>query len=248
MQKKIIRKLLKKDDPTILEVGTYYGNDPKEFLEEFSNIKIYCFEPNPICIEKHKNKINDERCKFYEVAISDEDNLVEFYQSSGQDSRGKPYDGSSSLKKPKEHLTAYPLCKFDNKMIVKAVKLDTWIQENRISEIDFIWADVQGAEEKLINGGFKALSITKYFYTEFYDNEMYEGQHTLNDLKRLLPSFRIVCLYGKNVLFKNIKLSDSTIDLIRDRILLNFHIFSKERDHFRLPFKTGLRRALSKIK
>lgn len=247
MEKKIVKQLIKKHNPVVLEVGTHYGNDSKEFLNEFPGIQIYCFEPNPICIEKHKSKINDERCKLFEVAISDENGTFKFYQSKGQDPRGKIYDGSSSLKKPKEHLQAYPFCSFEE-ITVPAVRLDTWLEKTDISEIDFIWADVQGAEEKLINGGKKALSMTRYFYTEFYDNEMYEGQHDLKSLQKLLPSFKIVCLYGKNVLFKNIEIDDSVTNLIRERIWLNSYIFSQKRDHFRLPFKTGLRTAWSKLK
>ena len=73
-----------------------------------------------------------------------------------------------------------------------------------IEKIDFIWADVQGAEEDLIKGGLKSLNnITKYFYTEFSNEELYKGQPNLSKILKLLPNFKIVKRYGNNVLLKN---------------------------------------------
>ncbi|MEN9248224.1 MAG: hypothetical protein Q6L50_08560 [Gloeomargarita sp. GMQP_bins_120] len=37
---------------------------------------------------------------------------------------------------------------------------------------DFIWADVQGAEVDLIQGGLQALANTRYFYTEYANTEL----------------------------------------------------------------------------
>jgi hypothetical protein len=55
------------------------------------------------------------------------------------------------------------------------------VEENDISFIDFIWADVQGAEEDLILGGLDTLrKRTKYLFTEYNNSEMYEGQINLN--------------------------------------------------------------------
>lgn len=205
MDKQIIKRLLQKDVPIVLEIGTATGEDTKSFLKEFSNIRLYCFEPDPRCIKIHKNKVEDPRCKLYEVAISDIDGQIEFYQSGGQRPNSTTTDDwklSSSIKKPKEHLKKVPWCTFDNKITVKTSKLDTWAQENKIEEVDFIWADVQGAEENLIKGGLETLSRTKYFYTEFDNKELYEGQINLKQLKALLPDFKVIGYYENNVLLK----------------------------------------------
>ena len=78
MDKKTVRKLLQKDDPVILEIGTATGEDTLGFLEEFPSIQLYCFEPDPRCIEIHRNKIKDKKCKLYEIAISDVDGQTEW--------------------------------------------------------------------------------------------------------------------------------------------------------------------------
>lgn len=182
MDKQMVKRLLRKDNPVVLEIGTATGEDTASFLKEFPNIQLYCFEPDPRCIEIHNKKIKDERCKLYEVAISDVDGQVEFHQSGGQKpnfDRGSDWKYSSSIRKPKEHLKLVSWCNFEKKIIVQTQKLDTWFQDNEIEEIDFIWADVQGAEENLIKGGLKTLDRTKYFYTEYDNKEMYEGQINL---------------------------------------------------------------------
>ena len=69
--------------------------------------------------------------------------------------------------------------------------------------IDLIWADVQGAEGDLIEGGRQALARTRYFYTEYDDQELYEGQIPLAKLLSLLPEFEIVPRYRWDVLLRN---------------------------------------------
>ena len=81
--------------------------------------------------------------------------------------------------------------------------LDSWVQKEGIGMIDFIWADVQGAEADIIAGGKEALRNTRYLYTEYSNTELYEGQVNLNQLLKLLPDFRVVRRYEYDVLLKN---------------------------------------------
>ncbi len=198
-----IKDILKKENPIILEIGCNDGTDTLDFLETFKDCKIYCFEPDPRPIEKFK--VKDNRCKLFKIAISNEDGETTFNLSGGKDPYGKrdDWDQSSSIKKPKKHLKEYPWCNFDKKIKVKTKRLDTWAKENKINKVDFIWADVQGAERELIEGGLNVLNNTNYLYTEFYDKEMYEGQLNLQQILKLLPNFEVVKKFGSNVLLKN---------------------------------------------
>lgn len=56
MDKKLIKQLLKKDNPIILEIGAHKGTDTLEFLKEFPRIKIYSFEPDPRVIPQHSSQ------------------------------------------------------------------------------------------------------------------------------------------------------------------------------------------------
>lgn len=247
MDKKLIKQLLKKDNPIILEVGAHKGTDTLGFLKEFPRIKIYSFEPDTRVIAQHRNLVNDPRSQLYELALSDQDGEAVFYQSGVQVGDKLKHAASSSLKKPQEHLKVYPQVPFNSSTTVKTMRLDTWAEENNITEVDFIWADVQGAEEQLIRGGLETLAKTRYFYTEYDDRELYENQINLRTIQSLIPEFKFVCFYANNVLFKNSRYLDLGLDILSDRLLTNYHIYTKERAYFRLPFKTGLRKLSQKI-
>jgi FkbM family methyltransferase len=215
MKKQTFRKLLQKNNPVILEIGTSTGEDSLDFLREFSDIQLHCFEPDPRCVKIHQNTVKDARCQLHPIAISDVDGEAEFYQSTRDyDENGVASDWlqSSSLKTPKNHLELYPWCKFENTVKVPTRSLDSWFAEQDIDQIDLIWADVQGAEENLIKGALKTLSHTKYFYTEYEDEELYEGQITLQQIKTLLPKFKPIGYFQNNVLFKNTEIPDSALN------------------------------------
>jgi FkbM family methyltransferase len=247
MDKKLIRQLLKKDDPTILEIGSHKGSDTLEFLQEFPRIKIYSFEPDPRVIPQHRNLVSDPRSQLYELALSDQDGEAVFYQSGVEVGDKLKHDASSSLKKPREHLKAYPKIPFNNSTTVKTMRLDTWAKKNNITEVDFIWADVQGAEEQLIKGGLETLAKTKYFYTEYSDRELYEDQINLKTIQSLIPEFKFICFYASNVLFKNSRYLSSELEIFSNRVFTNYSIYTQERNYFRLPFKTGLRKLYYQI-
>jgi hypothetical protein len=82
-------------------------------------------------------------------------------------------------------------------------RLDTWAAQNGIARVDFIWADVQGAEGDLISGGKDTLARTRFFYTEYSNDEWYEGQPTLAQIMDMLPNFRILQRYPMDVLLEN---------------------------------------------
>src|SRR3989338_4721073 len=83
LNQKEIKGLLQKEDPLVLELGAHKGFDTKRFLEEFTNIKIYCFEPDPRCISAFKNLIRDPRCELIERAVSNKDGKTILNVSGG---------------------------------------------------------------------------------------------------------------------------------------------------------------------
>jgi 2-O-methyltransferase len=72
-----------------------------------------------------------------------------------------------------------------------------------VFKADFIWADVQGAESDLVEGAARFLRSSRYFYTEYSNDEWYEGQITLAGLLEKLPDFDLVMRYPMDALFQN---------------------------------------------
>lgn len=209
----LIKKLIGKDDPIILDIGCNDGSESLWLSSLFSKAQVYSFEPDPRARQRFTQNVKEgeSRIKLFDIAISDQDGEIDFYCSDGSPEEGweemhpDGWDLSGSIRKPKKHLKIYEWCKFEKTIKVKAMKLDTWRHQNGVGHIDFIWADVQGAEVDLIKGGREALSHTRYFYTEYNDDELYEGQLPLRKLLRLIPGYEVLHRYQDDVLLKNKK-------------------------------------------
>ena len=201
--------LLKKEDPLILDIGCNNGGQSAQFLSLFPKGRVYSFEPDPRARASFKKKVTDPRARLIDIAISAADGTTEFYVSSGvpsdewKEQLPAGWDLSGSIKKPKKHLEMHPWCKFEERIQVTTKKLDTWCAEEGVTEIDFIWADVQGAEVDLIKGAEKSLRRTRFFYTEYNEKELYEGQADLRTLMKQLPDFEVLRRYQNDVLFRN---------------------------------------------
>ena len=78
------------------------------------------------------------------------------------------------------------------------------IESLQSDTIDFMWVDVQGAEDIVFTGAEKTLTRTRYVYTEYATN-LYEGQLNREQLLALFgPNWSIVHDYGGDLLLKNI--------------------------------------------
>ena len=210
--KHFIRQL---DIQTFVEIGTHYGTDTQDFRKMFPHARIVCFEPDPRNIEMIKKLGNDKICELHELALSNTNDSQEFFLSSG-DSRGRvpevilqqnDWSCSSSLKKPTGHLDVHKWITFPKSVQVKCCKLDEF-EPLKNTKIDFMWVDVQGAEDLVFSCAQETLKNTHYVYTEYCNQELYEGQLKLPQILALFGSdWKVVFDYGGDVLLQNMRFS-----------------------------------------
>jgi len=184
---------------TFVEIGAHFGTDTQDFRKMHPRARIVCFEPDPRNIRMIKKLGNDKICELYELAVSNTNQPMDFYLSSG-DSRERTENNivnshdwsfSSSLKKPTGHLLEHKWITFPTSVKVNCTKLDEF-QPLKNTKIDFMWVDVQGAEDLVFSGARETLKNTHYVYTEFSDYELYEGQLNQQKLMNFFKGFRIV--------------------------------------------------------
>ena len=203
-----LQRLLGPDVRVVLEIGANIGQDTTRLLAAFPNAVVHCFEPDPRALAQLERDIVSDRVRVYPLAISAVDGPVTFYVSSGAPPGSEEMypDGwhlSGSVRSPKNHLEVHPWCRFDTTLEVESRRLDTWAAEHGIEAVDFVWADVQGAEGDLVRGGARTLARTRVLYTEFSDGELYTGQVDLRGLRALLPGWTLERRYRGDVLLVN---------------------------------------------
>jgi FkbM family methyltransferase len=199
-----IRALVGTDSPLIVEVGAHDGSTTAEFLEAMPNARVFCFEPDPRAIRRHRARLGTApRVVLFPCAVGRSMGSVRFWQSGGfEHLHPDGWDHSGSIKRPKDHLKVWPGIHFDKQIEVALITLDAWHAAMGRPNIDFIWADVQGAEEDLILGGLQTLRSTRFFYTEYSNRELYEGEVGLQEIYELLPEFDILKVFDGDVLLR----------------------------------------------
>ena len=179
---------------TFLELGSHCGIDTG-WMSEIPGVKIFAAEPDP------RNR-QPERPNLFvnQAAISDIDG--QGLLTLSKEGWGREWTFSSSIKEPLNHLQRYPVT-FGESVPVQMITLDSFCEQHDIGVIDFILADVQGAEGEMIRGGRKALARTRYLFTEYSDDQLYRDQPSLNEILAMLPTFRVLELWPDDVLLEN---------------------------------------------
>ncbi|MCI0337077.1 MAG: FkbM family methyltransferase [Acidobacteria bacterium] len=180
-----------------LECGAHRGTDT-EWMARIPGVTIHAFEPDP----RNEQAIR-ANVILHRAAIAERDGHGPLILS--QQGWGREWTYSSSIKQPKHHLQRYPVT-FGEAIDVELVTLDTFYREHKLDVVDFIWADVQGAEGEMIRGGHRMLERTRYLYTEYSDDELYVQQSSLKEILEMLPEFRVIELWPDDVLLENRRL------------------------------------------
>lgn len=220
-----------RNDAMILEIGAHHAEDSERFLQMLGGCRVIAWEPDPrnIPIIKRKNRrlgtLPPKRFVLVPSAVGAHDGHTEFFLSTGVPSLASGEDlhrdwtYSSSIRRPKNHLMVYPSVQFEQVPIrVPIMQLDTWFDaaskksrwfapfgagRPEQDRIDFVWADVQGAEGDLIKGATRTLARTQYLFTEFDDLELYEGQINKGMIMAMMPGWEEVETFENNVLLRN---------------------------------------------
>jgi 2-O-methyltransferase len=181
-------------DKLFIEAGSHDGSDTA-WLAALPGVTMHAFEPDPRNTQPALPNVTVHR-----AALWAEDGCGQLILS--REGWGREWTYSSSLRRPKHHLQRFPVT-FGEAVEVELVTLDSFSNECGIEHVDLIWADVQGAEGDVIRGGPATLARTRYLYTEYSDDELYEGQSSLGEILELLPDFRVLELWPDDVLLEN---------------------------------------------
>lgn len=200
-----IRGLLSnKVRPFIIELGGCDGNETVTISQMLPGCNYVVLEPVPELAKIiRERKELGKNVTVIQKAIGREDGTTTLYVSSGTSPiNNQSFFASSSIKHPLNAEKVFEGMKFE-KTRCEVVTLDTLWKERGSHIIDFIFADLQGAEKDMILGGIEALKHTRYLYTEIDLGDYYEDSVQLSGMLEMLPGWIVVEDYGTDVLLKN---------------------------------------------
>lgn len=131
----------------IFDIGANDGDSCLHYADYSSNI-VYAFEPTPFLLETYLYPKQKENYIVVPVAISDFDGEDEFY-IAGHDDWGcsSLHEFSDSLNQTWPGRTDFYVTE---KVKVKVQRMDTFISENNIEEIEYMHCDTQGNDLKVL--------------------------------------------------------------------------------------------------
>ncbi len=163
---------------TIFEFGSRYGEDTIELAAKFPAAFIYSFECNPKSLSILKEKIAAYRnIVFNENAISDHNEMIEFYQIDEAKTKTTWADGNQGASSIFKASGKYPVEEYHQNLIkVEAITLHSFMTKHDIPFIDVMWMDIQGAELKALMGLGNKLDKVKIIHLEVEFIEIYKEQ------------------------------------------------------------------------
>ncbi len=171
--------------PVIIEAGANVGRDTIKISKRWPDSQIYSFEPVPELYEKllenlSENKINLKNIKTFNLALCDRVGKADFNICEN-------VGAISSLLEPGSILEKFSGAKFKT-VTVDCTTLDKWAQDNKVSYVDFMWLDLQGAELLALKNSPEIMSTVKAIHIEVNLSERYSGMPLYPEVKSWLES------------------------------------------------------------
>lgn len=164
----IVKTYLPSENLCVMYIGANTGQELEYFFKYFKSASIYCFEPLKRTVVVLEKTISNLKEKYSDVdlnievinkAVCNTDGDIEIWH----DPKSPTHQSATIMPLPHPGDKSHHHI---DKMMVKGIKLDTFIQEKKIDKIDLIYADVEGAQGPLIDGADKALQISEHLYIE----------------------------------------------------------------------------------
>ena len=173
----------------VFEIGSRDADDAIAIARMINvpNSAVSIFEPHPDLYRQivfTKSDINA-----YQLGCSNKNGVLPFYSCI----IGKEQNyGMSSLIPRKEYEDTIKYKKIE----VKTVRMDDWMTENAVDEIDVLKLDVEGHTWEVLDGFGERISQVKAIHLEAERKQIWDGQKLFSDtIQKLLPTHAMVFCY-----------------------------------------------------
>jgi len=199
-REKTIKYLVKDDRPIIFDVGANNGSSAVEFKAWWPGAIIHCFEPQEECwggLDILEKEYYDNSIVVNKYAVGNKPSKdATFYThdiTSGQSGFHKinlRSEDSIHLDKLKQKEDLKELNKYKNSLNnernVEIIRLDDYINEKNIEDVNILKIDTQGYEPEVLDGLGKKLSDIDLVITELMFYDFYERGLSFSDIEKYL--------------------------------------------------------------
>jgi FkbM family methyltransferase len=173
----------------IFDIGARDCEQSIEFYTKFKNSKIYSFECNPNTLPNCEKNIEPykDRIHLIKGAVCDYDGEITFYPINQEKTITSWKDGNPGASSLFKSNGSYTVEKYiQDEIKTNCHRLDSIMDKHGISNVDFIWMDLQGAELIALKGLGIYLQNVKIIYTEVSYKEIYNGQVMFNEFHNFM--------------------------------------------------------------
>ena len=171
---------------SIIDVGANRGQFIRMISNTFPEAQIYSFEPLLVPFQELKkwaDQQNERKVSVFNMALGEEEEKeVVIYKHLQHDSSSSFLETMSACEE------LYPFTKQQSKDIVQMTTLDTIAKQIMLIPEILIKLDVQGYEDRVINGGIETFSKAKACIAETNIDYLYKTQASFKELFLLLDS------------------------------------------------------------
>lgn len=163
---------------TIIDVGANTGQFARSMSAYFPEANFYCFEPlpGPYAVLKAWANERPDRVRTFNLAIGNQDGEAQMFFH-------REFSPSSSmLANTTIGEKLYPATKNRDRVNVKLMTLDRALQNTQLEDNILIKLDVQGYEDRVLEGGNETLRKATACILEVSLDSLYEGQADFREL------------------------------------------------------------------
>ena len=200
----VLKKKFKNNLGSAIDVGAHHGETIKFLINNFRFKCIYAFEPNFESFQKLKKNVNffqGNRNIFLVnkgVGIRNEKK----YLIESTDSASSTYctfkKNSTYLKKKKFFLNYKKIKRQETQIL----SLATFLEENKIKNINYLKIDTEGYELNVIKGLNEYVKTIRLIHFEHHYDDMYNKNYTFHDIHCYLLKNNFRKIYKLKMFFR----------------------------------------------
>ena len=208
-QKRIIKLINNKFSKplVVFDIGAHYGETIKLFYKNLKIEKIYSFEASPINYKiLHKNilKNDNNKIEIYNYGIGEKisnDYINQTVESSSSTINKLNID-SLYFKKKLKILNIKKKEAFYQKIPIKIITLDHFIEDKKIEYIDLLKIDTEGYEFNVLKGLKKYNQKIKLIYFEHHYDDMLLKNYKFGHIHELLKNYGFKMIKKSKMIFR----------------------------------------------